>query len=56
MRLPWLKNGINYYLAHLKDKYQGCCGLITVDSDGQHLIKDVQQLKQRLEKTYLGGV
>ena len=51
-----LKNGINYYLAHLKDKYQGCCGLITVYSDGQHLIKDVQQLKQRLEKTYLGGV
>ncbi len=50
-----LKNGINYYLAHLKDKYQGCCGLITVDSDGQHLIKDVQQLKQRLEKIYLGG-
>lgn len=50
-----LKDGINYYLAHLKDKYQGCCGLITVDSDGQHLLKDVQRLNEKLEKTYLGG-
>lgn len=36
-----LKDGTNYYLAHLKDRYMGSCGLITVDSDGQHHIEDV---------------
>ena len=39
-----LKNGFNYYLSHLKDQYQNCHGIITVDSDGQHMIDDVLKL------------
>lgn len=44
-----LKNGINYYLSHLDDKYAECCGIITVDSDGQHLVEDVIKVSDILE-------
>ncbi len=46
-----LKDGINYYLTHLKDQYIGCGGLVTVDSDGQHLIKDVIQIDEAIRRT-----
>jgi len=44
-----LKNGINYYLIHLRDRYSGCMGIITVDSDGQHLVEDVNKLSTIIE-------
>lgn len=44
-----LKNGINFYLSHLNDQYSGCQGIITVDSDGQHLVEDVIKLSDILE-------
>lgn len=43
-----LKNGFNYYLSNIKDKYIDCCGVITVDSDGQHHISDVIKLKEAI--------
>lgn len=47
-----LKNGFNYYLSHLKDQYQNCHGIITVDSDGQHMIDDVLKLDVILRGGY----
>ena len=43
-----LKDGINYYLTHLKDQYRDCYGVITVDSDGQHNIEDVIRVSEVL--------
>lgn len=42
-----LKNGFNEFLNRfgMKDEV---CGIITVDSDGQHLVKDVVRMDQRL--------
>ncbi len=51
-----LKDGINYYLIHLKDKYLGSHGLITVDSDGQHLVKDVLNIDKQLQTIREGGI
>lgn len=44
-----LKTGINYYLVHLNDKYAGSKGIVTVDSDGQHLVEDVSKISECLE-------
>ena len=44
-----LKNGFNYYLVHLSDQYAMCKGIITVDSDGQHLVDDVSKIDYLLE-------
>lgn len=46
-----LKEGINYYLTHLKDQYKDCYGVITVDSDGQHHIEDVIRVSEALALT-----
>lgn len=46
-----LKDGINYYLTHLKDQYKDCNGVITVDSDGQHSIEDVIRINNALADT-----
>lgn len=47
-----LKDGTNYFLAHLNNEYKGCCGLITVDSDGQHCVEDVIQIHNALRDAY----
>lgn len=39
-----LKTGFNEYLIRFKDK----CGIITVDSDGQHKINDVKKVAKKL--------
>ena len=41
-----LKTGINHYLATKKDEI----GLISVDSDGQHLCKDVVRVAKEMEE------
>lgn len=51
-----LRTGLTYYKEHFpKDKY---CGVITADSDGQHLVKDVtklsESLSQRSDRLILG--
>ena len=46
-----LKDGINYYLTHLKDQYKDCYGVITVDSDGQHHFEDVIRVSEALALT-----
>ncbi len=51
-----IKNGINFYLTHLNDRYKGCHGLITVDSDGQHLVKDVLKIDELIEHKHWVGV
>lgn len=48
-----LKTGINYYLCHRSNKYATSNGLISVDSDGQHLVKDVIHIDNQLQQ--LGG-
>lgn len=42
-----LKTAFNYYLTHLSDK---CTGVITVDSDGQHDIKDIIRLEKAMNE------
>lgn len=49
-----LKTGINYYLCHRGGKYAASKGLISVDSDGQHLVKDVMNIDRQLQQS--GGV
>lgn len=52
-----LKTGMEYYKGHYD--YQEYAGIITADSDGQHLCKDVKQLAEMLvegsEKLLLGS-
>lgn len=43
-----LKNGQNFYLTELKGIYQGYKGIVTADSDGQHLVKDVIHIDDEL--------
>ena len=43
-----LKNGQNYYLTELNGLYRGCKGIVTADSDGQHLVSDVIRLDSEL--------
>lgn len=45
-----LKNGFNEFL-NLFGEDEEICGIITADSDGQHLVKDVVQMDQRLAET-----
>lgn len=42
-----LKNGFNEFLNRFGED-EGICGIITADSDGQHLVKDVVQMDQKL--------
>lgn len=44
-----LKTAINYYLTHINDMFSECEGIITVDSDGQHTIRDVRKISEVLE-------
>ncbi|MBR1930184.1 MAG: bifunctional glycosyltransferase family 2/GtrA family protein [Lachnospiraceae bacterium] len=41
-----LKTGMNYYMNHSRTH----CGLITVDSDGQHLVKNVIEMDEKLKE------
>lgn len=43
-----LKNGFNEFLNRFGED-EKICGIITADSDGQHLVKDVVRMDQRLE-------
>lgn len=43
-----LRTGMQYYKNHFIDQHY--CGIITADSDGQHLCKDVIKIAQELEK------
>lgn len=45
-----LKTAINYYLTHINDTFSGCEGVITVDSDGQHTVKDVKKISEALDQ------
>ena len=49
-----LKTAINYYLTHMNDTFLGCEGVITVDSDGQHTVKDVKKISEALEERLPG--
>lgn len=49
-----LKNGLNHFLV--SPKYAACNGIITVDSDGQHLVEDVIHLDDILTDSYEGIV
>ena len=40
-----LKDALNYYLNQYSDKYKG---VITADSDGQHLVKDVIRMDEEI--------
>jgi len=40
-----LKDALNYYLNNYSDKYKG---IITADSDGQHLVKDVVRMDDEI--------
>lgn len=42
-----LKNGLNDFLNRFGENEE-ICGVITVDSDGQHLVKDVIRMDQKL--------
>lgn len=42
-----LKNGFNEFLNRFSQN-EGICGIITADSDGQHLVQDVVRMDQRL--------
>lgn len=42
-----LKKGFSYII----EKYPNIHGVVTVDADGQHLVKDIKNVKQVLEKT-----
>lgn len=46
-----LKTGINYYLCHRGGKYAASKGLISIDSDGQHLVKDVMNMDRQLQQS-----
>lgn len=55
-----LKNGFNEFLNRFGEAEE-ICGIITADSDGQHLVKDVVRMDQRMweagqrqEKLFLG--
>lgn len=55
-----LKNGFNEFLNRF-DEDEEICGIITVDSDGQHLVEDVIRMDQKLteagrnkERLFLG--
>lgn len=43
-----LKSGINYFLTRLETR--DYCGIITVDSDGQHSIDDVEKMHAALDE------
>ncbi len=45
-----LKNGQNFYLAEHETLYKGYKGIVTADSDGQHLAEDVIRLDEELGK------
>lgn len=49
-----LKNGLNHFLA--SHKYDMCQGVITVDSDGQHLVDDVMKLDEMITGTFEGMI
>lgn len=44
-----LKNGFNEFLNRFGEDEE-ICGIITADSDGQHLVKDVVRMDQKLEE------
>lgn len=43
-----LKNALDYYETVLVKKNKNVCGVITVDSDGQHKIEDVKKVAEAL--------
>lgn len=47
-----LKTSFRYYLDH----FPGLSGLVTADADGQHLVKDVLNVGDRIEKNKEGFV
>lgn len=42
--------GIKTALSYIKDSESGLCGIIVVDADGQHRVKDVLRIAEALDK------